>query len=74
MRTIGLTVGATYKSPNGDTYKVLGILNTGNAVTFNSIPEYYYVVIKNGKEHGTIPMFADYGKWELCIGKKEWYE
>ena len=74
MRTIGLTVGATYKSPNGDTYKVLGILNTGNAVTFNSIPEYYYVVIKNGKEHGTIPMFADYSKWELCIGKKEWYE
>lgn len=68
MRVIGLTVGATYKSPNGDTYNVLGIFNnTGN---FNSIPEYYYVVIKNGKEHGTIPMFADYSKWELCLEVK----
>lgn len=72
MRVIGLTVGATYKSPNGDTYEVLGIFK--NTESFNSIPEYYYVVIKNGKEHGTIPMFADYSKWELCIGKKEWYE
>ena len=64
MRTIGLTIGTTYKSPNGDTYEVLGIFNnTGN---FNSIPEYYYVVIKNDKEYGTIPMFADYSEWELC--------
>ena len=72
MRAIGLTVGATYKSPNGDTYDVLGIFK--NTESFNSIPEYYYVVIKNGKEHGTIPMFADYSEWELCIGKKEWWE
>ena len=72
MRKIGLTVGATYKSPNGDTYEVLGIF--ANTESFNSIPEYYYVVIKNGKEHGTIPMFADYSKWELCMGKKEQYE
>ena len=74
MRVIGLTVGATYKSPNGDTYTVLGILNTGNAVSFNSIPEHYYVVIKNGEEHGTIPMFADYSKWELCLEEDNWYE
>ena len=72
MREISLTVGATYKSPNGDTYNVLGILN--NMVTFNGIPEYYYVVIKNGKEHGTIPMFADYSKWELCLEEDNWYE
>lgn len=72
MREISLTVGATYKSPNGDTYNVLGILN--NTVTFNGIPEYYYVVIKNGKEHGTIPMFADYSKWELCLEEDNWYE
>ena len=63
MRTIGLTIGTTYKSPNGDTYKVLRTLNMD---WFNSIPEYYYVVIKNDKEYGTIPMFADYSKWELC--------
>ena len=72
MRTIGLTVGATYKSPNGDTYDVLGIFK--NTVTFNGIPEYYYVVIKNGKEHGTIPMFADYSEWELCLEEDNWYE
>lgn len=72
MREISLTVGATYKSPNGDTYNVLGILN--NTVTFNGIPEHYYVVIKNGKEHGTIPMFADYSKWELCLEEIDWYE
>ena len=72
MRVIGLTVGATYKSPNGDIYDVLGIFN--NTGSFNSIPEYYYVVIKNGKEHGTIPMFADYSKWELCLEEDNWYE
>ena len=64
MRAIGLTVGDTYKSPNGDTYKVIKILNMD---WFNSIPEYYYVVLKNCKEYGTIPMFADYSKWKLCL-------
>ena len=66
MRVIGLTVGDTYKSPNGDIYKVLRTLNMD---WFNSIPEYYYVVIKNDKEYGTIPMFANYSEWELCKNK-----
>ena len=69
MRRIGLTVGATYKSPNGDIYEVLGTLSCER--NHNDVPEFYYFAIKNGEKYSAVPMSADYSEWELCIGKKE---
>lgn len=59
MKIIGLELGKLYKSPEGDTYETLSM------VTLKYFSDTkMFIVRKNNKEYGTLPIFADYEGWE----------
>lgn len=58
MKIVSLELGKTYKSPSGDMYETL------SKVSLMFSDTKVFVVRKNNKEYGTLPIFADYEGWE----------
>ena len=58
---IKLEIGKTYKSPEGDFYKPISIVDI-NCLKKN--PMKMVLVRKNMKNLGTLPLVADYSSWE----------